>query len=86
MHIGLRGELSTSTVLQTVWGEVEDDRKKMYRENVEAILRKYPDHEMHIAGHSNGGMNLAQMLIDGVVDPSRFGNIYVVNTPMLRDR
>ena len=70
VHIALRGELSYQSVVEVGFGSIAKSRKLKYVDAIGQILRKYQGYEVHIAGHSNGALNLAQMLVDGVIDPN----------------
>ena len=85
-YVALKGELSVSTMKQV--GFTGPERLEKYRNYVERVRQKYKrngqDFTISISGHSNGALNLTNLLINGE-DLSDFHQVSIFNAPRVRD-
>ena len=69
-YVCMAGELSATTVSEVALRKgISEKRKERHRRIIPAILEKYKDYEVHLAGHSYGAMKLMQLIVDGYVFP-----------------
>ena len=54
-----------------------------YRKALNMILSKYKGHTIDVTGHSNGAMNLVDMLADDDVDNTA-ADYFIMNSPAVR--
>jgi len=85
VFVNLSGELSPDTVRQVMLDGIDTSRRVKYRVLLNRILKKYYGWNIHVAGHSNGALNLVDLLADGDVNQEA-ATFLAVNPPVVRDK
>ena len=83
VFINFAGELSADAAGQ-VATHLDRTRRLKYRKAIDMLLKKYNGREIDVTGHSNGAMNLIDMLADGDLDGTA-ADFFVMNSPAVRD-
>ena len=83
--VSLSGELSPDTMRQVLMTGVDKTRRVKYRVLLNQVLKKYYGWNISVAGHSNGALNLIDLLSDGDVNQEA-ATFLVVNPPVVRDK
>jgi len=83
VFINFSGELSADTAKQ-VATKLDRTRRLKYRKALTLLLRKYDGRKIDVTGHSNGAMNLIDMLADADIDDTA-ADFFVMNSPAIRD-